>query len=449
MLLSWQSLDLSSNSTNRRIFKAAASIATVTVVVKLAALTKEMVVAWRFGIGDELDAFNVAQSIPFFLISIVATSFQTAFIPAYVQTQQREGDGGAQQLLSSSLVCVCSILGFLSVCTLLTSPLYLPHLAPGFTAEKLNLTFRLLWLLAPIIFVAGVSNFFGALLNIGNVFALVAAIPLATIIVTICLLTLAPSLGIDGLAIAITLGAATELLTLTFALRQRGISLKFKWYGKTAYLSQVARLTLSLMISNLLAAGSGLITIAIAASLAAGSVASLGYANKIIAMPIGLLATALGTVLMPHFSRMTAEEDWDQLSHTLKRFLHLSLALTIPITAIILLFAPQLTSLIFQRGAFGKTDVNIVSILLFYLALQLPFYVASTLASRLLEALQANRILLAVTFMDFIFSIVGAWLLSAKMQIAGVALALTLTRCFSFFTLFFFTNKVIKKAKCA
>jgi putative peptidoglycan lipid II flippase len=194
-----------------------------------------------------------------------------------------------------------------------------------------------------------------------------------------------------------------------------------------------------------LASGSALVNVAIAASLTAGSVASLAYANKLLAMRFGLIATALGTALMPHFSRMTAEKDWVQARYTLKRFLQLSLGLTIPVTVIILLLAEPITSLVFQRGAFGQADVTVVSVLLFYLAWQFPFYVANTMISRLLESLQANRILLIVTCADFVFNAISAWFLSRKMQVAGIALAITLTRCFSFLTLFFFTYRVIKK----
>ena len=51
-------MDSSSRSVNRRIFKAAVVIAAVTVLVKFAALGKEMLIAWRFGTGDGLDALQ-------------------------------------------------------------------------------------------------------------------------------------------------------------------------------------------------------------------------------------------------------------------------------------------------------------------------------------------------------------------------------------------------------
>lgn len=439
-------MDIPSSSINRRIVQAAVAIAAVTVLVKLAALSKEMLIAWRFGTGDNLDAFNVAQTIPFFLISIAGTSFQTAFIPTYVQVQQQEGAQAAQQLFSSSIICVLIIFFLLIASILWAGPVYLPYLAQGFAPEKLRVTYQLLWLIAPTVFLVGMSNLCGAVLNVKNVFALVAAVPLVTTIITVVLLLSGKGLGIYALAIAITFGAAIELLIISVVLRLKGIPLQFKWYGKTLYLKQIARLSLVLMLSNLLASGSALVNVAIAASLTAGSVAALGYANKLLAMPIGFVATALGTALMPHFSRMIAAKDWAQARNTLKRFLQLSLGVTIPITAMILLFAEPITSLVFQRGAFSRADVTVVSLLLFYLAWQFPFYVASTMVSRLLESLQANRILLIVTFADFVFNAVSAWFLSRKMQIAGVALAITLTRCFSFLTLFFFTYRVIKKA---
>jgi putative peptidoglycan lipid II flippase len=439
-------MDILSSSINRRIFEAAVAIAAVTALVKLAALSKEMLIAWRFGTGDNLDAFNVAQTIPFFLISIAGTSFQTAFIPTYVQVQQREGTQAAQQLFSSSIVCILVIFFLLILCMLFAGPVYLPYLAHGFAPEKQKVTFHLLGFIAPTVLLVGMSNLCGAVLNVKNVFALVAAVPLITTIITVLLLLLAEELGIYALAIAVTLGAAIELLLIGLALRWKGIPLEFRWYGKTNYLQQIARLSLTLMVSNLLASGSALVNVAIAASLTAGSVAALGYANKLLAMPIGLVATALGTALMPYFSRMIAAKDWAQTRHTLRRFLHLSLGVSVPVTVLILLFAEPLTSLVFQRGAFAQADVTVVSILLFYLAWQFPFYVASTMVSRLLESLQANRILLIVTFADFVFNAISAWFLSRRMQVAGIAAAITLTRVFSFLTLYFFTWRVIKKA---
>jgi len=45
---------------NSQIFNAALTVALMTLLVKVASVGKELIVAWRFGTGDELDAFFIA-----------------------------------------------------------------------------------------------------------------------------------------------------------------------------------------------------------------------------------------------------------------------------------------------------------------------------------------------------------------------------------------------------
>lgn len=48
---------LTSGSINRQIFGAAMIVGLLTALVKVAAVGKELVVAQRFGTGDDIDAF--------------------------------------------------------------------------------------------------------------------------------------------------------------------------------------------------------------------------------------------------------------------------------------------------------------------------------------------------------------------------------------------------------
>ncbi len=55
LLTFWKKL--TSGSNNRKIFGAAITVGMGTLFVKIAAMSKELIVAWRFGTQDELDAF--------------------------------------------------------------------------------------------------------------------------------------------------------------------------------------------------------------------------------------------------------------------------------------------------------------------------------------------------------------------------------------------------------
>jgi putative peptidoglycan lipid II flippase len=59
----WQKF--TSGSTNRQIFGAAVTVGIGTGFVKVASVGKELVVAWKFGTADDLDAFLIALVVPF------------------------------------------------------------------------------------------------------------------------------------------------------------------------------------------------------------------------------------------------------------------------------------------------------------------------------------------------------------------------------------------------
>ena len=92
---------------------------------------------------------------------------------------------------------------------------------------------------------------------------------------------------------------------------------------------------------------------AMAAMLESGSVATLNYANKVVATLLGIGAMALGTAVLPHFSRMVAAEEWTGVRHTLKTYTRLILMVSIPLTILLFLFSETIIKLLFERGAFS------------------------------------------------------------------------------------------------
>lgn len=153
------------------MFGAAATVGAAVVVGKVVATLKETAVAWRFGTGDELDAFSVALLVPLALINVTGGSLQTAFLPAYFSVHEQEGGEAADALLSGLSVWGGVALTLAAALIALAAPLYLPYIAPGFGPQKLGLTFRLLCLTAPLLLVSGLTSLWGAALNARGRFA--------------------------------------------------------------------------------------------------------------------------------------------------------------------------------------------------------------------------------------------------------------------------------------
>ncbi|MDI7261090.1 MAG: virulence factor MviN, partial [Thermodesulfobacteriota bacterium] len=75
---------LAAGATHRRIIGTAITISVLTLICQLVALAKELWVAAWFGTSDALDAFLMAMVIPTFVINVIAGSFHSALIPAYI-----------------------------------------------------------------------------------------------------------------------------------------------------------------------------------------------------------------------------------------------------------------------------------------------------------------------------------------------------------------------------
>jgi putative peptidoglycan lipid II flippase len=426
----WQKL--TSGSTNRKIFGAAVTVATGTALVKLVAIVKELVVAWKFGTADALDAFLMALLIPSFITNVVAGSFNAALIPTYIQVREREGIKAAQRLFSGATVWSLGLLTIATILMLFAAPLYVPRMAAGFSAEKLELTYKLIGAIAPSVFLSGVITIWSAILNAGERFALVAISPIITPAMTAILLLTAHSWGVFALAGGLVFGAALEIVILGWALHLQGLSLMPKWYGFDNNLRQVANQYLPMIAGAFLMCSTGLVDQSMAAMLPPGSVAALNYGNRVIALPITIATTALSTAVIPYFSKMVALEDWANVRHTLKRYLRLIFALTVPLTVFFIVGSEHIVQILFQRGSFTVNDTHIVAQIQSFFAFQIPFYVANILVVRLISSMQLNHILMWVSAGNLLINITLNYLFMQWIGINGIALSTSFVYVFCF-----------------
>src|SRR5688572_29157670 len=130
-------------------------IIAATVVVKVAAAIKDIVVAGHFGLRDELDALLIALLIPSFVTAVIAYSLNGAFMPAYIRVRERSGADAAKRLFAaimlfgSLLLLACMVL-----IGAFAGPL-LRLLAWEFDAQKLVLAQSLFFILLPTIVLGG------------------------------------------------------------------------------------------------------------------------------------------------------------------------------------------------------------------------------------------------------------------------------------------------------
>lgn len=444
---------IKNNSLNNQIFSATLIVVMLTVGVKIASFIKDLVVAWRFGTRDELDAFLIALVVPSLLSNVVASSFNSALIPTYIQLRETRGISAANKLFSNLMVCVLIILSLLSILMLGFSHLYLPFLAAGFDGQKLTLTFRILCTISPIILLDGIICNWRAVLNAEENFTVAGVAPIFTPIVTIILLLQVHSWGVYTLAIGLCAGMILEILAIGLTLSRKGIPLIPKWQGWDDNLTHIFKQYLLVLSGAVLLCSAVPIDQAMAAMLSPGSVASLNYGNKVIAAPMGLFTSGLTASIIPYCSKMYANGDWIKIRQTFRQNLGLIVLIGTVLTILTIVFSEPIVQLLFQRGSFVEKDTKIVSQIQSLYSLQIPFYIGNLFLIRLASSIKKNHLLLWVSGLDLILNIVLNYIFINIIGIKGIALSTSIVYIFSFFFLFLqinrYTSQEAKKIKVA
>jgi putative peptidoglycan lipid II flippase len=412
------------SSVNGKIFRAVTILSGFSGVVLVATTARELVVANYFGRSDALDAYVTAYVLPLFIVNLVAKSFDVAVIPTFVEVRESEGVEAAQRLFSGALIWSLGLLVTIGVLLAAFAPYYLPLLGSGFSVSKLLLTRKLLYFMLPLIVMSAVTVNGTALLNAGERFALPALLPvLAPLGGLLFLVEFGRRWGIYALAAGTVMGTALQATSLVVLARSHGFSLMPRWSGFDPKLRQVVSQYIPMVAGALLMGTTELVDQAMAAMLPSGSVAALSYARKIVNVLVVVGAIPLGAATLPYFSDMVAKRAWNACRHTLRTYTGLIFLVTVPVTAVMVVFAQPLVRILFQRGAFTAADTAVVSHVEAWLALQVPFYLVGNMAVRLISALKRNGVLMAIAAVNTVLNAVLNWVLMWRYGVAGIALS--------------------------
>ena len=433
-------------STNQKIFRAALVVGFFSLFARLASTAKELVVAQRFGRGDALDAFLIAFLMPSFVVNLVAGSFNGALIPTFIHVRETEGKEAAQRLFSSAMVLSLVLLSGLSMLLGVLAPYYLPFLGSGFDGAKLMLTRRILYVLLPYVVGSALVTTWSAVLNAGERFALPAFTPILTPLAIVAFLYAGgKDWGIFSLAVGTVAGQGIEATLLARQLKTNGMRLKPSWYGIDPHVRRVAVQCGPLLAGSVISGGINFVDQTMATMLAPGSVSALNYATRVTSVALGIGSLALSRAVLPYFSQMVANQEWSACRHTLKTYSRLIVLVTVPITLVLLFFSGPLVRFLFERGAFTSTDTNIVSGVLTFYSIQIPFCVLGILLVSVLYSLKRTDILLYAGLLNFALNIVLNLIFMRFMGLPGIALSTSVVTLVSLLFAGFFVLKILNQ----
>lgn len=345
------------------LLKALVTVSGLTLVSRILAFIRDVLIARIFGAGMATDAFFVAFKLPNLLRRLFAEgAFSQAFVPIFGEYKNRRGHEEAKLLVDYVVTTLAIILFVVTLAGVIAAPLLVYISAPGFAREpdKFALTVQLLRITSPYIFFISLVAVAAGILNTYSKFWVPAFAP---ILLNLCFigaaLWLAPYCDppIMALAWAVFLAGIVQLAFQIPFLKKIGMLPSFRFSLHDAGVWRVIKQMGPAVFGVSIAQISLIINTIFASLLVAGSVSWLYYADRLMEFPSGLLGAALGTILLPSLSKHYADGNHEEYSGLLDWGLRLTFLLTLPAALALGMIGVPLLSTFFQYGEFSAQDV--------------------------------------------------------------------------------------------
>ena len=376
----------------------------------------------------QLDPFFAAFRIPDLIFQLVAAgALSSALIPIVAALLERDEQDHAWRVVSTVINLMLIALAGLAAVLFLLAPAVMRVIAPGFEGDRLEQTIFLtrIMLLSPIFLAMGAVA--TSVLNAGGRFAASAVAPSVYNLAIIGgAIFLAPTFGVEGLAVGVVCGSLGHLLVQLQPLRRLG----FRYETRIDRDDPEARHALLLMAPRAFGLGAGQVTFivvtALASTVSAGAVADFNYAFTLLQIPIGVIGVPLGIVLLPSLSRDAAVGREAEFAGLLTRALRLLLFAMIPIAALAAVLRHEIVELLFGGGRLGASDLDLIATTLLWFLTGLAAHALIAVLARAFYARQdtLTPVLAAVGAVAVNTSL--AVVLVGPLGLSGIALAIAI-----------------------
>ncbi len=389
---------MSTEDVKNNIARQGSVVAGMTLLSRISGLIRDVVFSYLFGASAYADMFFVAFRVPNFFRRLFAEgAFNQAFVPVLVRYRAQ----GRAEVLAfiaplSGLFATCLVLFTLLGVIFARQVTYV--FAWGFSdnPQLFDTTVGLVRITFPYLGFISLVAYAGALLNAHQRFLVPAFTP---VLLNLCLIgaavlamgTFADWPSVTVLAWGVVAAGIVQMLFQLPSLIKLQLLPRPSLQRQHPGVRQVGRLLVPAVLASSVGQINALVNTVLASTLITGSISWLYYADRLLELPVGLVAVALGTVMLPHLSRMIVNGDMQQFKATLDWGVNLGLLLGLPAAVAMYILAQPLVATIFMSipsGAMTPHDVRMAGYALEMFALALPGFV---LVKVLVPAFFANE----------------------------------------------------------
>jgi putative peptidoglycan lipid II flippase len=421
---------------HRAIVRGMAWLALFVLLGKLSGAVKEMTVAYRYGIGAEVDGYLFVLNLVSWPLALWFGVLTMVLVPLAARMREQ----GLQELsrFRAELFGAALIVGLLlAVVAAVVLPILIASPRVGLSPATAGMAAeagRGMVLLLPL----------GVLSSLFSVWILAAGGHANTLLEGVPALAIAAAVLLSGGGVAplvwgTVAGFALHLACLALSLARRGeisrprlgaSSPAWRWFWQSFAIMLAGNAVMSLI---------DIVDLMFAVHLGTGAVSTLGYANRLLALMMGLGGTAVSRATLPVFAR--AHHDSDGRIHALAmRWVAIMLAVGALAALAVWWLAPLAVRLVFERGAFDAANTAAVAGVLRYGALQMPFFFAALVLVSSLVARGLHRAVALGAAVNLLVKVGASLLLVPAFGMRGIVLSTCAMYLGSLAMLFFYAR---------
>lgn len=417
------------SSAGKNIAQAAGILMVAILLSRVLGFVRETVMGMQFGSNWITDSYFAAFTIPdlvYYLL--IGGALSAAFIPVFTEYIVRGETEEAWKIVSIIINIIILVLGAVIILGMIFAPALVPLVALNFQGQTLDLTIFLTRLMFPAVMFHALNGLAMGVLNSFDHFTAPAfGSVIYNLVIILATFLLGPKFGIAGMSVGVVIGAASSFVMQYWVLKKKGIKYNFVIDLNHPGVRKIGALMLPAMVGLSIIQVNLVINQNFASFLSAGSITALRFANRLMQLPYGVFASAIGMAIFPTLTKQAAQHSFGEMKKTLSLGLRLTNFLSIPAAMGLMALSEPVIRLLFQQGKFGPEATTATAVALFFYSIGIFAQCGIAVVTRGFYALQDTITPLKIGLLTVVLNALFNYILMGPLAHGGLALAFSLT----------------------
>lgn len=228
------------------------------------------------------------------------------------------------------------------------------------------------------------------------------------------------------------------------SVKKKGFKYKFGLDFKDDGIRKVVKLAIPILISTWVQPINNLVNLRLASGLENGeAVSAIEYSYNLYLIIVGVFSYTLSNIIFPEMSKLTADNNKDDMKKILNNSVKISLLFIIPMSVGVALISNDIIKIIYERGEFTSHSTLLTSNALMYYAIGMIGYGLMEVLNKAFYAMQDSKTPMLTSIIAIILNLGLSIVFVNLLGYTGLPLAASITSIVTGILMLILVNKKI------